>query len=213
MKEITYIEFVIMRHGQSIADLAKPKVFEGRVDNLLTEAGLSQARFAAEWIAAKYPPLRVISSPLMRAKKTAEEVALRVGLEIETDPGLLERHNGDLAGLTEVEAESQNLLRPNGYLPHETVPGGETLIEFRARAESFWSKVLSQSKVGQRILIVSHGQMIAMLFRCFLNLPLDESVRLETGDTGIHCWRVDEKGQKILFTNSSVHLETGRAIR
>jgi len=213
MKECDYIEFVVMRHGQSTADVAKPKRFEGQADNPLTETGLDQARLAAEWIATHRPPQRIISSPLRRAKKTAEEVAIRVALDIEIDAGLLERNNGALAGLTENEAEAQNLLRPDGYLPHETVPCGETLIELRARAETFWSRALSQSKAGQRILIVSHGQMIGMLFRSFLKLPMDESVRLQTGDTGIHCWRVDAKGQQIVFTNSRVHLETGKAIR
>jgi broad specificity phosphatase PhoE len=84
---------------------------------------------------------------------------------------------------------------------------GETLIELRARAETFWSELLSQSKHGQRILIISHGQMIAMLFLCFLKLPTDESIQLKTGDTGIHCWRIDEKEKKIVFTNSCEHLQ------
>lgn len=92
-------------------------------------------------------------------------------------------------------------------LPHETVPGGESLIALRARAETFWSKLVSQPKVGQRILLVSHGQMIAMLFRCFLELPTSGSVRFSTGDTGIHCWRVDAKGCKVVFTNCRTHLE------
>jgi probable phosphoglycerate mutase len=114
MKTTRYTEFLVMRHGQSVADVAKPKVFEGRMDSPLTEAGLDQARLAAKWIAAKYPPQRIISSPLIRAMRTAEEVALRVRVDVECDPGLLERNNGALAGLTEREAKAQGFLPPGG---------------------------------------------------------------------------------------------------
>lgn len=211
MAEVDYTELLVLRHGQSEADVAKPKIFEGRLNTRLTDAGLLQARLAAEWIAAKYRPQRIISSPLDRAKATAEEVGRRASLSVEYDEDPLERNNGELAGLTEAQAAKKGFLPLEKYRPHETVPGGESLIAFRARAEVFWSKLLSWSKPGQRILIVSHGQMIAMLFRCFLKLPLNDYVQLGTGNTGIHCWRVDAKGQKVVFTNARVHLELGKA--
>lgn len=64
-----FTEYLIMRHGQSVADVQER--FEGRSDFCLTDKGLRQARLAAEWIAANYPPQRILSSPLCRAKTTA----------------------------------------------------------------------------------------------------------------------------------------------
>lgn len=212
MNSEKYTEFLIMRHGQSAADVAVPKVFEGRLDTPLTETGVDQACRAAEWLAAKCPPQRIISSPLLRAMKTADIVAQRIGLHVEYTPELMERNNGVMAGLTKQVAEAKGFLPSGGYLPHETVCGGETLIEFRARAERFWSILLSQEKTGRRILVVSHGQMIAMLFRCFLKLPVDDSVCLRTCDTGIHCWQVSGTTRVLLFSNSCAHLNHGRAI-
>ncbi len=211
MAKADYIEFLVMRHGQSRADLPRLKILEGRHDSPLSRKGLRQAALAAKWIAARYRPDKIVSSPLTRAKQTAELVASRSGAPLVLDRELLERNNGALAGLTKLKARKWGILRPGSYLPHETAPCGETLIEFRARAETFWSKLTSQCRAGQRILIVSHGQMIAMLFRCFLKLPLDESVRLTTDETGIHCWRLHPDSRRIVFTNSGEHLESGGA--
>lgn len=202
MTKSEFTEYIVMRHGQSEADLQH--VFEGWLDTPLTKQGLHDAQLAAEWIFANHPPHRIICSPLVRAKRTAEEVARRIGIEIEVNQKLKERNNGELADLTKDEAAQRGFLRH--YLPHETAPGGETLIAFRARAESFWSKLMSQSESGQRILIVSHGQMIGMLFRCFLRLPMDDSVQLKTSDTGLHCWRVKGNRRTIVFSNSRIHL-------
>lgn len=208
MKNPNSIIYLVLRHGHSVADLEKR--FEGRADFPLNDKGLGQARLAADWIAAHCRPDRIISSPLIRARVTAEEVARRVGIPVEEDDGLLERDNGVLAGTLKSEYSATGLAPLDTMLPHETVPGGETLIELRARAETFWSRLLSQSRVGQWILIVSHGQMINMLFQCFLRLPLDETVYLATGDTGIHCWEVWARRRKVVFANSQVHLGPGK---
>lgn len=204
MSKDNYIEFLIIRHGQSTADVENR--FEGHADFPLTELGMEQARQAAEWIAVNCPPQVILSSPLQRAKSTAEEIGRRVGIPVEYNPGLQERNNGILAGRPKTEAKV--LLPTKAYLPHETVSGGESLIDHRARVETFWSKQLSQSKFGQRILIVSHGGTIGMLFQCFLGLPLDHPVWFTTGDTGIHCWRVSENKRTVVFTNQRTHLET-----
>lgn len=196
-----------MRHGQSIADVEQR--FGNQAKDPLTGLGRKQAALAAQWIKAKFQPCRIVSSALARAKETAETVAALLGVPVEYEPDLIERNNGELANLTKAEAHARGLIPPErpDYLPHESVAGGETLIEFGARAETFWSRLLSQSKAGQRILIVSHGQMIEMLFRCFLNLPLDDCVRLMTSDTGIHDWSLRGLERRIRFSNSQVHLD------
>ena len=200
MKKVNFIEFLIIRHGQSTADIEN--LYEGRADFPLTDLGMEQARLAAKWIADNYPPQKILSSPLQRAKSTAEEISRRIGVPVEYEDDLQERNNGILAG----KLKSQ--IEPKVYLPHETVEGGESLIDHRARVETVWSKLLSQSKVGQRVLIVSHGGTLDMLFQCFLGMPLHSPVRFKTGDTGIHCWRVGENQRTIVFTNQRTHLET-----
>lgn len=201
--ESEFLSLFILRHGQSVADVEG--VFEGCLDSPLTEKGIEQARLAARWIAENCPPHRIISSPLQRARQTAEEVGRRVSVTVEKDHDLRERENGILAGLTREQARTRGLLRP--YKPEETAPGGETLIAFRARVEVLLARLLSGRERGQRILIVTHDQMIDMLFHCFLRLPTDDSVRFVTDDTGIHCWRVAQNEHTVAFTNRRSHLE------
>lgn len=109
MTKSGFTEYLVMRHGQSEADLQH--VFEGCLDTPLTKQGLHDGRLAAEWLSAKYAPHRIICSPLVRAKRTAKEVARRIGVEVEVDRDLRERENGELAGLTKEEAARRGFLR------------------------------------------------------------------------------------------------------
>ena len=97
-----------------------------------------------------------------------------------------------------------------GFKPHERVPDGESGIEVRARAEEFWSRLTSTHAECPRVAVISHGTLIMMLFRAFLNLPMDSEVGIGTDDTGIHLWRIEGRGRQIGFLNRSDHLLPGK---
>lgn len=200
----TVIEFVVMRHGQSLGDIED--VHEGRADLPLTELGQEQGRLAAEWLAGHLPPDVLYSSPLRRAAETAETLSSRLDLAVAYEEDLMEFDNGLLAGLTSAEAAERYPEPSGGHKPHEPVPGGECDITFRARAELVWSRILHGAAPGQRIAIVAHGGLISRLFQCFLGLPTVSEVRLVTGDTGIHLWRIEGDRRYVLFANRSDHL-------
>ena len=128
-------------------------------------------------------------------------------LPVVFDEALMEFNNGALAGLLYEEAERLYPLQEGGRLPHEKVPGGESLLEFRFRAEEVWSRLVSQHAGAGRLLIVGHGGMISMLFRAFARLPVGIEVWLHTGDTGMHLWRLDDGVRSILFANRLGHLD------
>ena len=152
------------------------------------------------------PPDRIISSPLSRAAQTAAILGERLALPITTLDELLEFDNGALAGLTYAEGAARYPAPPGGRRVHEPVPGGECDITFRARAELLWSRLASETPHGQRLAIVAHGGIINMLFRAFVNFPLDTPTRCVTGDTSIHLWRLEGAARYILFTNRADHL-------
>ena len=84
------------------------------------------------------------------------------------------------------------------------------MIEFRARAEKFWSKFINryyEEGINKRICIVSHGGMINMLFRSFLNLPISADVWIGIGDTGVSIWRVKGDARAVVFSNYQEHLK------
>ncbi len=198
------IEFVVLRHGDSAA--GHEGRHEGRYDAPLTDRGRAQAHRAADWIAAQLPPSALYASPLRRAAETAEILARHVGVPVHYDNDLMEFDNGALAGLTYAEAAARHPAPVGGYKPHEPVPDGECDITFRARAELVWSRLSSTVAEGERIGIVAHGGIISRLYQCFLNLPMQTDVRLVTGDTGIHLWRIEAAHRYVLFANRSDHL-------
>jgi len=200
------MEILVVRHGQSVADLEDRH--EGRADFQLTELGCMQAKCAAEWIKEHYKIDVILSSPLKRAAKTAEFISKEVGVEIIFDDLLMEWNNGLLAGLTGSEANKKFPLPEGGRKPHDEFAGSESYINFRARAETFWSKLLCKYEKEEniRLCIVSHGGMINMLFRSFMMLPVNTDIKIVTGDTGIHLWEVKGNERRIIFLNRQEHL-------
>ena len=202
------MEILLIRHGQSQADLEDRH--EGRADFPLTELGVRQARAAAEWIKEHYPPDLIITSPLQRASKTAEIIGEAVQVPIQFDPALMEWNNGLLAGLLRSEAAQRFPLPEGGRKPHDTCAETESLIDFRARAETFWSEftyTYVHPQCYERVALVSHGGMINMLFHSFLALPVVGDIVYSTGDTGIHLWSMTPRGRRVIFANRLEHLQ------
>jgi len=75
----------LLRHGLSQAN--KSDVVQGQLDFPLAEEGITQARLLAEyWQTDREHFDLVVSSPLLRARQTAEIVAAHLSLMIEFDP-------------------------------------------------------------------------------------------------------------------------------
>ena len=200
------MEVLIVRHGESTADLEDRH--EGRADFPLTERGCQQANLVAEWIKDNYKFDTILSSPLKRAAKTAEYISDATEIEIIYHKELMEWDNGLLAGLYRSEANEKFPLPKGGRKPHDEFAESESYINFRARAETFWSKFLHkyENQEDKTICIVSHGGMINMLFRSLMMLPMNNDIVLNTGDTGVHLWRLNGNEKRIIFSNKQDHL-------
>lgn len=201
------MEILVVRHGQSVADLEDRH--EGRADFELTELGCRQAKCAGKWIKDHYEIDIILSSPLKRAAKTAEFISEETGIDIIFDDELMEWNNGLLAGLYRSEANEKFPMPKGGRKPHDEFAQSESYINFRARAEMFWSKFIHKYEEEEnktRICIVSHGGMINMLFRSFMMLPVNTDSYISTGDTGIHLWKVSGNERRIIFLNKQEHL-------
>lgn len=92
-----------------------------------------------------------------------------------------------------------------------TVYEQESMIDFRTRAETVLSRIINENQKNSKIAIVSHGGMINMLFRSFLELPLNTNISIVSGDTGIHHWVINADNRRVLLTNSQIHLDFPRA--
>ena len=110
---------ILVRHGESTGNAEG--LLLGRIDSPLTDRGLEQARSLSDIVAGA---TRLISSPLARARDTAE--ALGTGLPIEIDERWIEVDYGTYDGqkLGDIPAEVWQRWRSDLTF---TPPGGESL--------------------------------------------------------------------------------------
>ncbi|WP_391119275.1 histidine phosphatase family protein [Psychrobacillus sp. L3] len=198
------MELLIIRHGQSEADLLG--VHEGKADFPLTELGEQQARRMSDYAANHFPPDIIIASPLKRAKRTAVILKKAIGCELIVENDLMEFNNGVLAGLSREKAAVKYPLPPNGRPAHIPIENGESDLELRFRAERIFQKVIFDYRDYQRVAIVSHGGLISHLLKAFLRQPNSSEFAFATGDTGIHLLEIKENVRVIRFLNRLEHL-------
>ncbi len=200
------MELLVIRHGQSEADLLN--CHEGRADFPLTQLGVKQATLLANWLSAnKEIPDIIFSSSLKRAYQTAEVLGKQFGVSVEYDQDLMEFNNGLLQGLSYDDAAIRFPIQPEYKRSYISFYGQETLLEFRARAEKVLSRIIFESESDKKIVIVSHGGMINMLFRSFMKLPMNIDFSIASGDTAVHKWKIEGEKRGIMFLNRLEHLK------
>ena len=79
------------------------------------------------------------------------------------------------------------------------------MVEFRARAERIFRKILSEADDKETVAVVTHGGMINQLYHVFLNLPVADGLFFGTADTGIHEWIVTPDGRRVARANFDAH--------
>ena len=89
----------VIRHGET--NFNKEQRISGQSDETLNEQGKKQALEFAHYLKEQKSAYDlIISSPLTRAKETAEIIAQELNLQVEYDDLLKERNFGELDGLT-----------------------------------------------------------------------------------------------------------------
>lgn len=198
------MELLIVRHGQSEADLLG--VHEGRADFPLTKLGEQQARKMAAYVSEHLPPDIILASPLLRARSTAEMLQELMGCDLFLENDLMEFNNGVLAGLSREEASIKYPLPPKGRPIHIAIEQGESELDLRFRAEKIFHKIILDYQSYNRVAIVSHGGLISQFIKAFLKQPNSSEYVFATGDTGIHLLEIKENTRIIRFINKLEHL-------
>ena len=141
--------FFFIRHGQTVANRDGVRS-GGESDTHLTALGREQAREAALTLhRLGVTPGLILASPLSRTIETAELLNTGLGLEVRTEPGLIERRLGAWNGRS-IEATQLPLAAG------ETPPGGESNAAFRARVLAAL-RALSPLYVRWPLIVSSHG--------------------------------------------------------
>ena len=162
----------MFRHGQT--DWNINMRLQGTADIPLNQSGIEQVELAASAI-GQWDVL--LTSPLGRARQSAEILSRAIGVEAEISERLLERSFGIGEGMTYEQWHQR-------YSKLESIPGAESELSVFSRAQ----KLLDDTRdkyPGKRVLVVTHGALI----RFVLNLVTDH--------------KLPPKGERLM--NASLH--------
>ena len=146
----------------------------------------------------------ITTSPVARARETAEIVAAPLGLRAEEDEALTEIGFGEWTGRSFVALhddprwhawnESREAARP---------PGGESMVEAQARAVGAVRRAAADHPDG-RVAMVSHADVIKGVIAAFLGLSLDSHMRFDVAPASLSALAVWGDGGKVLSVNETV---------
>ncbi len=157
--ELNRIPFWFLRHGET--DWNAQGLSQGRTDIPLNAVGVAQAQRAAETMGG-LGIVTIVSSPLDRAKKTAQYVADKLGLPVALDEGLQEVCFGEQEG------------QPMGDWYDSWIAGDYTPKEAESFAALYERAVLAVNRataLPAPVLVVAHGALFRALRLAFGHEP------------------------------------------
>lgn len=201
------INFYFVRHGETVWN--KTGRYQGTTDVSLSELGKMQAEKTALWFRSKTVD-GVISSPLERARETAECIAKPHGLEVETMPLLQELCFGDWEGKTaeEIEGLWPGMIEDMYHNPQSLVlPHGESFADCQKRGlEAI--RELTERGDNKTYVIVSHGAILRTIVCGMIHIPLANSWNLSFSNTGVtNVYHYPGDMNVLHFLNLTEHLE------
>lgn len=192
------IQLVLVRHAESLRNRDGEKV---SVDTGLTELGWRQAHAVAGWLAARYRPIAVYSSDLIRSRQTAEVIANRLNVPLTVDEGLAE---ADFQYWDELPYRWE---RPMDVWHDVWQPNPDVsplYASFRARLRDAMQRLLADRASGT-LIAVSHGGAIGTLMRSLFG---GHHLAITTANTGVTQLTWERNHWRLEFHNSTAHLES-----
>lgn len=150
-ESLTPISFWFLRHGET--DWNVQGISQGNVDIPLNATGIAQARAAADRLRHR-GIATIVSSPLSRARVTAEFVGEALDLPVALDPDLREVSFG--------VQEGQKMADwfPHWLAGEYTPEGAETFAALRRRAVAATNRATARPPA---VLVVGHGALFRSL--------------------------------------------------
>lgn len=190
-------EIVLVRHGET--EWSRDGLHTGRTDVALTELGRRQADQLGGMLQSRVV-VQAMSSPLQRARQTAERADLGIAVEFTDD--LMEWDYGSYEGVTTDEIRRRT---PDWTVWTHPVIGGETLDDVAGRADVVIERACSTP--GTTVLF-AHGHFLRVFAARWLGQPA-EFGRLLALDTATISALGFEREQRVIHRwNEGCHLRS-----
>lgn len=198
----------LIRHAATPSNEQRPRILQGSsVNTSLSERGFRQARRVGEFLATvKFDA--ILSSPLVRARETAAEIATPHSLPTQDVPGLEEVDVGRWERLDwkTIERDFPDDYRrfmedpvKNGYL------GGESYGQVQDRVLPVFKSVAREHS-GRQIAVVAHTVINRTLLGTFLGMDLADAQNLAQENCCINILKVRDGAVSVETMNSAFHM-------
>ena len=174
----------------------------------LSPAGRLQAERLARALASR-PLARIYTSPLERARETAAAIAHAQPVPVTEDDELQEVDFGEWTGRTLAELDGRpEWRRFNQSRGSAPVPGGESALQVQSRILAALRR-LAATHAGERIAVVSHGDVIRCAALHFAGLPLDDYARIAIDPASVTTIELGARSGRLVAVNEQEGIGTG----
>ena len=199
----------LVRHGATDNNRARPPRLQGRrTDPPLSDEGLGQARQTGKFLADS-PLDRVYSSPLLRARQTAEAIAEPHGLAVEVVADLIEVDVGVWEGRSWEEIQGTDPEAYRGFMTDATVNpylGGEDIETVLVRAKPAFERLMEEN-LGRLIAAVAHNVVNRAYLAELIGMPLARYRSIPQDNCGLTLLRYRRRRVKAVTINGVFHLD------
>ncbi|MBE0627152.1 MAG: histidine phosphatase family protein [Burkholderiales bacterium] len=198
---------IAIRHGET--EWNSEGRFQGHLNSVLNAEGMAQAQALGMRLAGERLDL-LLSSDLGRALQTASAIAMRTGHEIVVDPRLRERRMGVFQGLTPDEVQRRYPQEYARFLSHDpdyAIPEGESMRQLFERSVACFSE-LARLHAGLTLATVTHGGVLAMLYRHAAAMPLAAPRNFPLHNAGVNRLRHRLGAWQLQSWGDIAHLES-----
>jgi len=163
------MKLYVVRHGQTQNNVTgEIQCYTNDID--LNEKGVSQAKETALLCENLNIDL-IISSPMKRAKHTADIINELLNVEITFDDRLMERNTGVLGGKLLAPKDKEIIWN---YSINQFYEGAESIDDVFERVNSFIEELINKYKdTDKNILLACHGGVTKAIYCFFHGLPED----------------------------------------
>lgn len=193
---------ILVRHGQTAINAGG--LLQGRIDPALDAAGESQARSLADSLSRRHPGALVVSSPLVRARQTADAIAGALSVDVVVDERFIELDYGDFDGkaMHEIPDETWALWRRD---PTFTPPNGESLVDLDRRVQPALDEI-ARGAADRDVIIVSHVSPIKSAVTWALGTGPESTWRCSLDRASVTTFAISHRGASLTGFNDTSHL-------
>jgi broad specificity phosphatase PhoE len=198
---------ILIRHGECEGNIKG--IFRGRTDFPLNERGLIQAQDLAREL-KNFLIKHIYTSPLSRARQTAEVISHQCGVEAKIEEGFNNIELGSWEGHYKKEIEEQYPEEWKLWVDNPEklqVEDMETLYEVQKRAKTCLDNLVSKHK-GEALAVVSHRAVLKPLIAACLNIasPYFWRIHLDTASYSLLSHK-EGRGYCLVQLNQTKHLK------